>query len=326
MKIRSQRGSILIAVLALVFFMSLAMMTILKEAEDVMVKDGQPFRQPALRLEAYQALEVALGVLGEFLMTDGGLYHPSQGWGDLTDKMDWEIREGIQIWVTVTDLSSRFPLAQLMEDESWWEPFLQEWDIPIGDRPGLRDSILDWMTEGGQGGRPSGGDANFYRLRNPPYQPPGRLIRDWEELRLIRVAEDLFFDETGDANDYFRRFTGDVSLRNQGAVNVNTASDTTLLAMMRRANADGPALIRQLAGFDGERGTDEDLLVTDINQLNIPSGLQSFLRANTEQIRIQVEARRGEATFVLFGEFSVGSPSGTNYPFELITIRENQSF
>jgi type II secretory pathway component PulK len=321
---KSRRGSILIVVLALIFFMSIAMLAMLREATDVMVKEGSPHLQETLRREAYQGTEMLMALLSEFIMIDGALYHPGQGWGKPTELIPWTPGDGVTVHYRVEDLSGKFPLSRLVADPLWWDFFFTEWDLPLGEWARLRDSLLDWMDEDDET-RPSGAEDTVYLSRNPPYRPPNRPLQSWQELRLIQGAEDALFEEDGSPNEIFNRIREDISLRHEGAVNINTASERVILAIARRGNQDGPAMVRRLSGLDGERGTEEDELITDVSTLNWPSSLQDILSARAERLLLEVEARRGEGRFMVSLEVLITQANGNQSPFRIVRRRENFS-
>ena len=81
-KARHRKGSVLIFVLAIIVLLSVLAMRLLEETVREMEHVSQFHRRDDLRLQAYSALEVALGVLEEWKMVEGQLFSPSQGWAN----------------------------------------------------------------------------------------------------------------------------------------------------------------------------------------------------------------------------------------------------
>ena len=77
----SKRGSILVFVLAMIVMLSV--LSAFNARNNSGVKHVSQFhRRDDLRIHAYSALDLAVGVLREFQLLEGKLNAPGQGWGD----------------------------------------------------------------------------------------------------------------------------------------------------------------------------------------------------------------------------------------------------
>jgi len=77
-----RKGSILVFVLALIVLLSVLCLRLMEEGIREARHLDQFHRKDDLRIHAYSALDIAVGVLSEFKMFEGKLYSPAQGWGD----------------------------------------------------------------------------------------------------------------------------------------------------------------------------------------------------------------------------------------------------
>ena len=79
---QSKKGAILVFVLALIVFISVLCLRLMEETVQELRHVSQQHRRDDLRVNAYSALDLAVGVLNEFRTIEGALYDPAQGWGD----------------------------------------------------------------------------------------------------------------------------------------------------------------------------------------------------------------------------------------------------
>ena len=77
-----RRGSVLVFVLALIVLLSVLSVRLMEETVQELRHVSQFHRRDDLRMHAYSALDLAVGVLSEFQLLEGKLYAPGQGWGD----------------------------------------------------------------------------------------------------------------------------------------------------------------------------------------------------------------------------------------------------
>ena len=73
-----RKGSILVFILALIVLLSVLCMRLMQETVQELRHVSQFHRRDDLRMHAYSALDVSVGVLNEFMMVEKTLYSPSK--------------------------------------------------------------------------------------------------------------------------------------------------------------------------------------------------------------------------------------------------------
>ncbi|MGE9294523.1 MAG: general secretion pathway protein GspK, partial [Puniceicoccales bacterium] len=226
-----------------------------------------------LRFVGLSALESTLAVLNEIREIDGTLSGPAQGWTDpmaYADTLIWP--EGLEIEVTVTDETGKFPLNEVTGPQL--VAFFDTLDVDYSDAETLSDSLLDWMDEDDDT-RLNGAEKNFYEDEDPPISPANAPLNSWEALRYIKGFKELFFDEKGVPNDLYTRFTRSFSLHTTADPNMNTAQADVLETLSEQYGFDDEYLIDQRNGQDRIPGTDDDEFFTsadDITALGVSIG------------------------------------------------------
>lgn len=320
----ARRGSVLIAVLALLFLASVAVFRFVEEAAHELQYRGQVQDDEELRLAAYSALETTFAVLAEFRALDGKLASPVQGWSDPLAYAAFNPPEGISARVLFTDESGKIPLSRL--DADLLPIFFEEMGLAFAEAQELSDTLLDWQDEDDLA-RLNGAESDLYEREDVPYRAANRPLRSWEELRRIEGFRDLFFAEDGTPNAWFDLFTGSVTLLSSGSTNLNAANDLTLRFIGRLEGFDPANLQDYLRGEDDLPGTADDLLLFNDNNPYYQPDPQASLNLGaleTSLLRIDVECRRGE-TFLLLEAFVALDPAaaeGTG--FRLRSLRENE--
>ena len=156
---RAGRGSVLIAVLALIALLSFIMIEFMEEAMTKIRYYGLFYNRDDLRTEAYSALETSLAVINEIREIDRGLYSPVQGWGAPLRYAQVPFDPTVDISVRVVDESGKIPLATA-------SPLLlnilfEEMGIEFTVAQLLTDSLLDW-TDTDDLTRLNGAEADRY--------------------------------------------------------------------------------------------------------------------------------------------------------------------
>lgn len=346
----TNQGVALVFVLVMIVFMGTVTVAFLDDAVARIKYQGLFQRSDTLRVDAYSALEVALGVMNQVGEVADGIYGKQQGWGDPYAYAGLAPAQGTRIQIEFEDESGKFPLRTI--DQQTLEYLLDEILVNVTLAEDLAKTFADWTDKDDL--RNFGSiDGDDYLDQSPPILPPNRPVESWEEFRLIDGWGEVFFDGNGRPNRSFERFRSAVSLYHDGEVNLNSAN-TLVLATLERANkADPSAIIDYRAGTDGEVGTpDDNLLISEENYLL--EGSSGGFQASVMQVR--VTASRGEAVFLLSavvkwkfgaqpgaannpsqeeGRSEVGSDQrGTTrqrsglanklgYPFEIIRLSEN---
>ncbi len=346
-----RKGSILVFVLALIVLLSVLCLRLMEEGIREARHLDQFHRKDDLRIHAYSALDIAVGVLSEFKTFEGKLYSPAQGWGDpLAYAGISPTEEGVTWSVRLIDESAKIPISQVKEKDlvALFAVMQAEEDSLMDEDDGqpFYDSMMDWVDADDEE-RDEGAEDQYYEGLEPPYFTPGKKINSFEEFRLIKgFAHDpedpdgsgIFFDERGVETENMRNFRESFSFFNQGAVNVNNAS---------------PFLKRFLCG-DDERLYEEfmegpsvgggEAFYTNPNDPGMsPLRANSSIPLSTEvkMFRVEVTVNRGLANFQLHAILSYGgnlapqagkvirppSKKGPNlgYPFKVLSIRENEN-
>ena len=90
-----RRGSVLVFILVLIVLISVLSMRLIEEGVREINHLSQFHRRDDLRMHAYSALDIAVGVLNEFKMVEGKLYSPAQVRARL--RADFAIHAGVRI-------------------------------------------------------------------------------------------------------------------------------------------------------------------------------------------------------------------------------------
>jgi hypothetical protein len=229
--------------------------------------------------------------------------------------------------VTVRDETGKLSLTGT--SEARWRLFFEAMGFQDSEQVILTDSLLDWM-DADEMERPEGAETQTYSQREPPYRAANRPLRDFDELRIIRGFEDLFFDETGAPNQYFRQFRDSVSFYNTGRVNLNTANALVMATLAEEQNFEEQRVFDFLAGPDLVFGTADDrILRPDVRDADFPRDEDGnpvkFNRA-VEFLHLAIEVSSGRSIFELNVILNMNEPQpGGIYPFRIVRIYENSN-
>lgn len=360
-----RRGSVLIIVLVMIVFASVALVTFVERASNDLLVEIRAADAAALRLEAHSALETTIAVLEDFRAVGGALRSPAEGWGNPLEWAAYEPGEGRRVTVEFTDESGKLPLPRVQYQELVL--LFQSWDVSQTDAERLADALLGWAQTDYV---PTSFDAprpSDYERTPLPFAPPGRSLRTFAELASIDIVRELMFSEDGTPNALWRQFTSAVSLYNFRQPNVNSAPPAVLAALARYDTTQQQQLRDYLQGtgsyeFQGPRYFQRpNEVATVLGAQGLPQGFSTEIQA----LRILVTVRQGQAVFRLNvvvappggarlvaavkteeeqaeeanattrtspvatpGNRSGGNnqpPPPINYPFTLLEIRENDA-
>ena len=225
-RLHSTRSSVLVIVLVTLVFTSVALVAFIEQASNDLLVEARAAAARRLRQEAYSGLEVTLATLQSFVQADNGLHHPAEGWSDPLGFAAWTPREGCTVEVKLEDESGKLSLPRV--DATTLKNLFESWQISPADAERLSDALLTWMRKDYV---PASGLPTDYDQQTIPYAAPGRSLRSFSELAAIDYARDVFFDEQGRPNDYWRRFVATFSLFNYQQVNLNAAQPGVLEAL-----------------------------------------------------------------------------------------------
>ena len=298
----SRRGSVLVAVLAIIMFITFMITRFMHEAmEDLEYR--AIFNEPAdVRSYAYSMLEVALATIQEVaLIDDGKLYAGEQGWNHPIEYAEIAVPNGWQVQIEIRDEGGKLPINTM--DESLLNRLLEErLDFDFSAARELSSTLLDWIDEDNDR-RLNGAESEDYLRNNPPYRAANRPLQSLEELRLLKIWEDEFFDKDGIPNEQFRQLSNLVSVLNTGPVNLNAAPVPVLEVLSLENGWQKDAL------FDG---LEEPYLKKTPTSNTNNSGVEVSL------LRVIIKLIRGEVPFVINAlvepNFSSGNPSAGSTP------------
>ncbi len=280
---KRQRGSVLVAVLAIILVITFMVTRFMNEA----VKDLEYraiFNEPSdVRSFAYGMLEVALATVQEVaLIDDGKLYAGEQGWNDPLSYAGIPIPDGWEVSISIRDEGGKLPL-NTMPEELLNQLLEQQLDFDFGTTRELSSTLSDWIDEDDQQ-RLNGAESDHYLRNNPPYRTANAPLQSLEELRLLKVWEDEFFDEFGNPNELFIQLSELVSVLNTGAVNLNAA----------------PAELLELLAL--QEGWQDDYLFDGLEEPYLKKLPESAGQASGVEItllRITVNLKRGDVPFTI---------------------------
>jgi general secretion pathway protein K len=294
---RRRRGSIIVLVLVFVVLLTFIVVAFLEEATARIKYYGLFHNRDDLRTDAYSAMEITLAVINQYREVEGALWGPSQGWGNPLERAGFEPAHATAVNVRFEDESGKLPLMELDYDTLLILFDVLEFDLP--DAQSLADGLLDWMDEDDLR-RLSGFDGDDYEDMDPPYKASNSAIVSWDEFQLIEPFATLFWDEEGRPSTAWGTFKSSVSLYHKGAVNINQANATVLEVLYEKGLVDPRSLTSFKSGSDGETGTEDDRLFRkgQGNDAILPAA-GNEVTDSIELLKVQVEAVRGEARFVL---------------------------
>ncbi len=279
----SRQGSVLIAVLAIILLITFVVTRFMNEAlEDLEYR--AIFNEPAdVRSYAYSMLEVALATVQEVaLIDDGKLYAGEQGWSDPVSYAGIQVPDGWEVQIEIRDESGKLPI-NTMEEALLNRLLEEELDFSFGTSRELSSTLLDWIDDDDIR-RLNGAESDDYLNENPPYRAANRPLKSLEELSLLKVWKDEFFDQDGLPNEKYTQLSGLVSVLNTDTVNLNAAPEQVLDVLSL------------------ENGWQKDSLFDGLEQpylKNVPSSEASIGSVEVNLLRVTVRLLRGDVPFVI---------------------------
>lgn len=330
-----QRGSVLVAVLAVILVITFMVTRFMEEAVNDLEYRAM-FNEPTdVRTFAYGMLEVALATIQEVaLIDDGKLYAGEQGWNDPITYAGIAVPNGWDVSVTIHDESGKLPINTM--PEALLNKLLEEpLDFDFGTARELSSMLADWIDED-DSQRLNGAESEDYLREDPGYRAANAPLQSLEELRLLKVWQDEFFDQAGNPNERFAQLASLVSVMHTGAVNLNAAPEEVLEVLALQDGWQDDSL------FDG---LDQPYLKSPPDRATASSGVEVGL------LRVTVSLKRGNVPFTIsalvepkFSETSAGSSTNSsaagsasdaapktgtieeqdalNYPFTILQLSE----
>jgi hypothetical protein len=221
-----RKGSVLVIVMITLLFAAFALVTFMEKASVDLLVDQRDVLNRRLRMEAYSALEMTLGVLNEFREAGNGLHSPAEGWSDPLTFVGYTPSEGRVVEIAFDDESGKISLPRVTP--LILTNLFKNWGILQADAEGLADAMLGWMKRNHV--YTSSVQPN-YETGVIPYVAPGRSLRSFHELAAIEKVRETFYDADGRPNELWRRFADTVSLLDFARPNINGAKADTLAAL-----------------------------------------------------------------------------------------------
>lgn len=340
---RHARGSVVIFVLGIILLTALLLTRFIERAQSELLAEARHAQLPALRGEAYSALQVTFAVLADFIAIDGGLRSPAQGWGDPLAQTDYAPSDGLQVTVQVEDESARLSLPEA--DPVTLLELLVSAGCTDSEAERVADAILAW-THADHPPRFAESDPDFFALSDPSLVPPHAPLRSFRELLLLPAVRDILLDADGRWNETGRTFLANVSLHRFARVNLNTAGPEMLLALGLDA---GAILARRDPGLTGLTDPAAGIFqsVADLGALAADSTAAGRIGVDTSCLRIAITVQSGGRSFHLLAVVQPGgarrsaparpetTPPATprewtsksiDSPFRILEIQENHGY
>jgi type II secretory pathway component PulK len=296
---RVRKGFVLIFILGMIFFLSIIVTQFLIDANRELFRRGRSVYEGEFRVQAMNAVMLAMAVIKECWYLDRGVYHPFQGWTDPVRYAGYQFEEGWTGTIQVVDESGKIPLSAETKPRTL-NLLFEEIGVSPAEAATLTDCILDWMDADDRT-RLNGAENDYYERLSPPYAAANAPLKSFKDLLYVKGFRELFFDEDKNPNELYRKFADAVSFRRpMGSVNVNTASDLVLNVMGKMYGFDPEVPRARLQGPDGVRMTADDRSLrnpADLGLAKIPSDRPVDWWASF--FRIEVQMRKGDLNYRL---------------------------
>ena len=289
-------GSVLVIVMITLLFTAFALVAFIEKAGNDLLVEQHDAEARRLRMEAYSALEVTLGVLEDFRAADNGLHSPAEGWTDPLTFAGYTPTEGRTVEVAFEDESGKISLPSA--DAATLSLLFQTWNVTKVDADALADALTGWMT---RGHTYTSAIAPDYEQYSPAYNSPNRPLRSYSELAAIDKVRDMFYDEAGQPNDLWRRFTAAVSLLKFSKPNINGATPDALLALGQFEQSQQQNLNDFVAGSGNftAQGPGYFQNMADAQRIAGPSGNLGAFTTTISALRILITVHDGSSQFRL---------------------------
>jgi hypothetical protein len=330
---KKKKGSILVFVLALIVFISVLSIRLMKETTQELRHVSQFHKRDDLRTYSYSAMDVAACVINEFIMALEKLEN-GQAWQDALEFAEMETPKILAVsngnensanalkWnVEFIDETGKIPFQKVKDKnlEALFAALVNEeegggiFDEDDG-RPFL-DCLRDWEDKDDEE-RDEGAEDDFYEDLEPKYFTPGRRVSSFDEFGMIRgfgfsindeSEPGLFFNEDGTDTISFTKFKESFSFITKMAINPYTCSELVLRTL---AGSDEALFeeLRELRSSDSQR--DRDDFYNKVKGLASEMGLEITRSINV--IRAIVTVERGKSMFQLHAVFSTKMSGGTS--------------
>ena len=296
-------------------------------------------QSPEIRAYAYSMLELSLATIHEVALIDGGkLYAPEQGWVDPLYYAQERPPNEYSVTINITDESTRLPINLI--DESTLNRILEDtFDIDFGTTRELSSTLADWI-DSDENQRLNGAESEDYLDEDPPYRAANGPLQSLNELRLIKVWQDEFFDENGFPNQNFEQLDEIFSVSIKGPVNINSASSDLLLALCENETWDPDRIFDQLLDKPWFEELPDflgsDLFTTQISLFrvtiqvtrgSVPMTLSALVEPNfSSSSESSNRSLPGASSKRISKTGTVQEQDAIQYPFKIIQLSEYESY
>ncbi len=314
------KGSILVFVLALIVFISVLSVRLMKETTQELKHASQFYYRDDLRTYAYSALDLVVGVINEFKVSKGKL-EADQAWvfpvRYAQDYCNLSLSQGVfgnevklGFEVSIIPEWSKFPLHDLKDNSlaSLFSTYVNingggGFDMLEEDGRPFMESFKDWEDDDNEE-REDGAEVDYYDRLNPNYFPPNSKIESLREFQWIKGfgknenygSGGIFFDEIGAETQGFKMFQDSFSILNRTMINPVNCS-VSLLRTLARDEKEFSDLME--ARNDPE---DQKYFYQLVNEMISKYGIRSTMEVKV--FRVLVKVNRGKSFFKLNAIFS----------------------
>ena len=288
------RASVLVIVMITLLFAVFALVAFMEKANVDLLVDQREALTRRLRMEAYSALEVTLGVLEDFREASQGLHSPAEGWSDPLGFAGYTPTEGRSVQITFEDESGKISLPHA--NERILTNLFLNWGMLRPEAEALTDAMLGWMKRNHIYTTPI---QPQYDTGAIPFEAPGRPLRSFHELAAIEKAREVFYDADGRPNDLWKRFADSVSLLDFARPNMNSAKPDTLAALGEFDQTAQQNLGEYLGGKGAYQTNGPGYFQSpaDAQRIAGPGGNSNAFATTISALRIIVTVREGRNEF-----------------------------
>ena len=330
---KKKKGSILVFVLALIVFISVLSIRLMKETTQELRHVSQFHKRDDLRTFAYSALDVAAGVINEYIMAltklkNGQAWQQPLQFAELQNPnmlLGFDGNENtanaLKWNVQLIDETGKIPFQKVKDKnlEALFAAMVNEeeggglFDEDDG-RPFL-DSLRDWEDEDDEE-RDEGAEDDFYDDLEPKYFTPGRRVSSFDEFGMIRgfgfsINDErepgLFFNEDGTDTTSFTKFKESFSFYNEGGINPYTCTEFVIRTLAGSDDALAEELLEQRSS---ESLRDREDFYSKVQGLASEMGIQ--LTEDIYVLRAIVTVERGKSMFQIHAVFSKQKSGGSS--------------
>ncbi|MDF9832139.1 hypothetical protein M2103_000347 [Ereboglobus sp. PH5-5] len=315
-KLRSRRASIIIVVLVMMAFASIALALFMEKAFNDLAVEVRANDAANMRVEAYSAMETTLAVLEDFRAALGSLHSPAEGWADPLGFAGYEpINPDYTVEVAFEDESGKLSLPNV--NATTLTSLFTYWGLDETTAAKLTDALLGWMRADyipATAGAPLPED---YDTGDLPFTPPARTLRSFDELASIEFARDIFYDETGRPNELWHRFVQTFSLYDFQTPNINAAPPDILGALGNLDTSLDEKLSNFLQGEDGRTLAGAGGYFASKDEVDTLLGAgtpASQLGVTISALRVIITIRQGPANYRLNALVAMPGTGGAKLP------------